>query len=111
MKNLIFITLFAFVLVGCSGKVQTNPLPSQTETKIPRNYQFKQSGEIDKELLEDFNDYAKMIFSDKNSNDESISVFKEQQKTEENYQEIINPSPTPVNLWQSGLDVANKAKK
>ncbi|HDX6248317.1 TPA: hypothetical protein RPW15_001474 [Campylobacter fetus subsp. venerealis] len=110
MKRAVFYIALALFFVGCSGKVQTNPLPKQEEIVIPSKYAKQRNVGINKSLINDFDRYAGLILSNKNFDDESVTNLDEDIKTQENYQEVTNPRPR-VNLWQSGLDIAKKKAK
>ena len=111
MKRAVFYIALAIFFVGCSGKVQTNPLPKQEEIVIPSKYAKQRNVGISKSLIDDYDRYAGLILSNKNFDEDSVERLDEDIKTQANYQEITAPRPK-VNLWQSGLDIAQtKAKK
>ena len=111
MLKICISTILAFMLVGCTGKIQTNPLPDQSKVNLPRNYKSKFNVGVDKSLLEEFDRYAKFMLTNSNFDENSFVNHDEDVKINKQYDEAINPKPNVVNLWQKGLETADKGTK
>lgn len=62
--RIVVIALLALLFVGCTGRVQTNPSPTEKEIKVPTNYTPKEPVKIDEEILSDFDLFVrKVIYS------------------------------------------------
>lgn len=103
--------ILAFMLVGCTGKIQTNPLPDQSKVNLPKNYKSKFNVGVDKSLLDEFDRYAKLMLTNSNFDENSFVNHDEDVKINKQYDEAINPKPNVVNLWQKGLETADKGTK
>ena len=101
MLKICLSTILAFMLVGCTGKIQTNPLPDQSKFNVG----------VDKSLLEEFDRYAKFMLTNSNFDENSFVNHDEDVKISKQYDEAINPKPNVVNLWQKGLETADKGTK
>lgn len=62
LKNVLILSTAVLILAGCSGKVQTNPLPESKQFYLPKDNGGKTYA-VSLEAKENFNQYAKRFFS------------------------------------------------
>ena len=72
MRHLI--TLFiagsiVLMITGCSGRVQTNPLPDQNKIYIPKGYKAPKIDVNETALEHDFDRYVQKVFGDPKKSD------------------------------------------
>jgi hypothetical protein len=72
MRYLI-IFLVLFFTVGCSGRVQTNPVPKQSEITLPKNYDMGLNDVISEDIIHDFEVFIETIFA--KPKDESRNIW------------------------------------
>jgi hypothetical protein len=68
---MIFLVLFS--IVGCSGKVQTNPVPKQNDMTLPKDYEVDLNNNIIEDVIRDYENYIEIIFA--KPKDESKSIW------------------------------------
>lgn len=105
----------AFMLVGCTGRVQTNPLPEQNEVKLPKKYKSKFEVSVDKALIDEFDRYSRLMLINPNFDEYSFINYDEELKINthhKEHKEMINQaSKTNSSLWQKGLETAERSDK
>ena len=102
----------AFLLVGCTGRVQTNPLPEQSEVNLPKKYKSKFHVSVDKNLLDEFDRYSRLMLVNQNFDENSFINHDEDLKIDAHYKEATNPAPKiNSSLWQRGLETVEKNDK
>lgn len=102
----------AFLLVGCTGKVQTNPLPEQSEVKLPKKYKSKFEVSVNKALIDEFDRYSRLMLTNQNFDEYSFINHDEELRINAHYKKATNPAPkTNSSLWQKGLETADKSGK
>lgn len=101
------------IMVGCSSKVQTNPMPNQSKINVPNNYTATKNGKINEIVKKDFDDYAKLILLNKNADADSVIDYKERSFANLEYDKVANPNKyiKRNNIWQTGLDISNRELK
>ncbi|OEZ15048.1 hypothetical protein [Campylobacter jejuni] len=66
MKKIVnsgFLFLLIAVFLGCSGKVQTNPIPEPKKYSLPKiGWEDRLITEVPKKYIEDYDNYAKNFF-------------------------------------------------
>lgn len=118
--NKIYLLTFglAFLLFGCSGKVQTNPLPDDKVFHLPKNREYQEPS-VSKKQKDDFNEYAGSFFGKNglneimdNSDEEVENRVKEKVYVKEQAQvkqtEIENFKKSN-NIWGAGYERAKKS--
>ena len=111
MKRLNLVFIFVIFFAGCSGRVQTNPLPKQSEVIIPSRYAKAKKVGIQKFIIEDYDRYARLMLSNPNSDENSIEILDENIKVEQNYQRAVVPkqqTPKSMNIWERGRNIAEQ---
>lgn len=71
-------TVIILFFYGCTGKVQTNPIPEQNEIYVPKNYEMTLREDIPKEVIRDFESFVK--------------------KT------LVEPKEESKNIWELGME-------
>lgn len=84
MKYLIATIILLFVY-GCSGKVQTNPIPEQNEVYVPKDYVMNLRSDIPKEVIKDYDLFVRKM--------------------------LIEPKEAKKNIWELGMERNIKWKK
>jgi len=109
--NLVFILVIFFA--GCTGRVQTNPLPKQSEVVIPSRYAKAKKVGIQRSVIDEYDRYARLMLSNPNSDENSIEILDENIKVEQNYQKTVVPkqSPKSMNIWERGRNIAEQNSK
>ena len=104
--NKIYLLTFglAFLLFGCSGKVQTNPLPDDKVFHLPKNREYQEPS-VSKKQKDDFNEYAGSFFG-KNGLNEIMDNVKEQAQVKQTEIENFKKSN---NIWGAGYERAKKS--
>ena len=102
--------ILAFMIAGCTGRIQTNPLPEQSKVNLPKNYKSKFNASVDRSLIDEFDRYAKLMLTNSNFDENSFVNHDEDVKINRQYNEAISPKPN-INLWQKGLETADKGTK
>jgi len=92
MKTTVIAILILFVAVfnGCSGRVQTNPLPKENNLHLP-NYQFSFDNNVGSTSIAELNEYAKREFSGANTN---TNINSDEAK----------------NIWEIGKEIDQRGK-
>lgn len=113
MKRLNLVLIFVMFLTGCSGRVQTNPLPKQSEVVIPSRYAKAKKVGIQRSVIDEYDRYARLMLSNPNSDEDSIETLDENIKVEQNYQKTVIPkqSPKSMNIWERGRNIAEQNSK
>ncbi|MDR1285367.1 MAG: hypothetical protein LBJ88_04115 [Campylobacteraceae bacterium] len=73
MKYLI-IFLVLFFIVGCSGRVQTNPVPKQDDITLPGNYDMKLNDTVSGSAIRDYEVFIETIFAKPKDDSRSIWI-------------------------------------
>lgn len=118
MKKYVLFVCLAYVLVGCSGKVQTNPLPDEKVFHLPKNQEYKNPSVSNKQK-ESFDEYASSFFGRNgyneimdNSDEEVDNIIKERVYTKEQTRakqaEIANTKKSN-NIWGVGYERAKNS--
>jgi hypothetical protein len=50
-------------MAGCSGKVQTNPIPKQSDITLPKNYEMGLNNNISEDVIRDYELFIETIFA------------------------------------------------
>lgn len=120
--NKIYLLTFglAFLFFGCSGKVQTNPLPDDKVFHLPKNREYQEPS-VSKKQKDDFNEYAGSFFGKNGLNEimdnsdeeveEDVRVrekvyVKEQAQVKQTEIENFKKSN---NIWGAGYERAKKS--
>lgn len=113
MKRLNLVFIFVIFFVGCTGRVQTNPLPKQSEVVIPSRYAKAKKVGIQRSVIDEYDRYARLMLSNPNSDENSIEILDENIKVEQNYQKTVVPkqSPKSMNIWERGRNIAEQNSK
>ena len=113
MKRLNLVFIFVIFFAGCTGLVQTNPLPKQSEVVIPSRYAKAKKVGIQRSVIDEYDRYARLMLSNPNSDENSIEILDENIKVEQNYQKTVVPkqSPKSMNIWERGRNIAEQNSK
>lgn len=101
MKNLkyvAFISLAAFLFAGCTGKVQTNPIPDDNKFNLPNAKKFTYENNVSGDYIIDFQRFANAKLKDGNYLSQELLEKK---------QNIYN-SNNESKLWNTGYKKANR---
>jgi len=74
MKQLSIFFILIF-MVGCTGRVQTNPVPKEEETTFPRNYDMSLKGSVPSGIIKDYEAFIETIFA--KPKDESRNIWSD----------------------------------
>jgi lipoprotein len=113
MKRLNLVFIFVIFFAGCTGRVQTNPLPKQSEVVIPSRYAKAKKVGIQRSVIDEYDRYARLMLSNPNSDENSIETLDENIKVEQNYQKTVVPKQSPrlMNIWERGRNIAEQNSK
>jgi hypothetical protein len=75
--TIFFILLF---LVGCTGRVQTNPVPKDEEIALPKYYDMNLKSTLSPSIIKDYEAFIEIIFA--KPKDESRNIWSEGYKRE-----------------------------
>lgn len=113
MKNLILTAMVTLFLVGCSGGVQTNPLPDDSKIHLPSGSSFSYQNRINQKQKDDFDRFAYRVLRQK----EILEISDDEEVIETSNNAVIvqdfglqNGKPKPVvkkapkNIWDKGLE-------
>jgi len=84
MKKIVIISLFALLVIGCSGKTQTNPLPRDNKLNLP-NREFSLQNSI--ESTAELDEFVKSALTPSHRN-----------------------SDEPKDVWELGKDIDDRGK-
>jgi len=71
-------TIIIFFFYGCTGKVQTNPVPEQNEIYVPGSYEMTLKNDIHKDIMKEYDLFVK--------------------KT------LVEPKEANKNIWELGME-------
>ena len=112
MKPIFYTAIISMLLTGCSLKTQTNPIPNESKINIPSNYEVIKNGVISQNVKDDFDRYAMLLLTNKNYTARNIENIDEENIVNLYYDKAINPHLyNRDNIWQTGLDIANRSFK
>lgn len=113
MKRLNLVFILVLLFAGCSGRVQTNPLPKQGEVVIPSRYAKAKKVGIQKSVIDDYDRYARLMLSNPNSDESTIEALDQNMKVEQDYQKTVVPKQIPksMNIWERGRNIAEQNSK
>ena len=110
MKYL-FITAAMLFFVGCSGRVQTNPLPDESKIHLPTGSSFSYQNKISQRQKDDFDNFANRVLRQG-----QILEITEDDETIHNNTIIVQDyglkqgkpvevkKPLPKTIWDKGLE-------
>lgn len=98
IKYIGFISLVGFLFVGCSGKVQTNPITDDNKYNLPNAKKFTFDNNISEHYIIDFQNFANAKLKDENYVSQDILEKK---------QNIYNTN-NENKLWNIGYKKANQ---
>lgn len=113
MKRVITIAFLGVFLVGCSGRVQTNPLPDDSKIYLPNGSSFSYQNRISQKQKNDFNSFAYRVLKNKenveiNDIDEDLdttnNVILVQDFGVQNGKPKPQPKQEPKIIWDKGLE-------
>ena len=113
MKKIILLAITGLFLVGCSGRVQTNPLPDDSKIHLPSGSSFAYENRISQAQKNDFDRFAYRVLRQK----EILEISDDEEVIETSNNAVIvqdfglqNGKPKPVvkkapkNIWDKGLE-------
>jgi len=75
MKHVgIFLILLLFI-VGCTGRVQTNPVPKEEDMALPKYYDMNLQSTISPNIIRDYEDFIEIVFA--KPKDESRNIWSD----------------------------------
>lgn len=112
MKKLILLTITGIFLVGCSGRVQTNPLPDDSKIHLPSGTSFSYQNRISQKQKDDFDRFAYLVLRQKEilqvSDDEEIEISNNSVVVQDFGLQNGKPKPVikkvPKSIWDKGLE-------
>lgn len=113
MKNVVVLAFMGLFLAGCSGRVQTNPLPDDSKIHLPSGSSFSYQNRISQAQKDDFDRFAYRVLRQK----EILEISDDEEVLETRNNAVIvqdfglqNGKPKPVvkkapkSIWDKGLE-------
>lgn len=113
MKNVVVLAFVGLFLVGCSGRVQTNPLPDDGKIHLPTGSSFSYQNKISQARKDDLDRFAYRILRQKEileiSDDEEFletnnNVVITQNFKPQNIKQKLATKKAPKSIWDKGLE-------